>query len=134
MTSKELFNLTQDLVEIIEIAKIEARSIKMPNCEKEFRFVHCGDKEYINPKYISFEAQCQIIQLGKFVKMYPTITNEDLAMILIENRSNCGIMLDAFNTIPNFVEEARSHKEEKHLLFLYFGIKQTIEKENNLSY
>ena len=133
MNSKELFNLTQDLIEMMEIAKVEASTIKIEENVDGYHFVHCGEQEYINPKYISFLEQRQITQLGKFIRMYPTLTEEDLAVLLTDNRSRYPVIYDVMCTIPNLIEEAKSHNEDKHLPYIYLGFKRAREKENGIN-
>ena len=60
MTNEKLFDLTDELLDKMEIAKEEAKELKMQIGDKDFPFVHIEEKEYVNPKYLPFEYQIQI--------------------------------------------------------------------------
>lgn len=131
MTNEKLFNLVDELLERMEIAKKEAEGLKMNSCDTQFPFVHVGDKEYVNPKYLSFEDHCKIVQLYKFLKEYSEIKEEDLIKILYINKTRFAVLIEVQKLIPNLVQECRMHNDEKYIPFLYFGLMQN--KENNIN-
>ena len=131
MTNEKLFDLTEELLERMEFAKEEAKELKMQIGDKDFPFVHVGEKEYVNPKYLSFEYQIQIIALNRFVKEH-NIKQEDLNKILSMCKTRFSVLIDLNKTIPNLVQEIKNHKDEKFIPYFYFGLKNTIEKENTI--
>ena len=133
MRNEKLFDLVQELLERMEIAKKEAQDIKMNDGDSMFYFVHCGENEYVNPNFLSFVDQCKIIQLTKFLKEHPEIKDEDLKTMLWMHKMRCGILIDVYNTVENLITEARTHNDEKYISYLYFGLKQNQQKENNTS-
>lgn len=131
MTNEKLFDLTDELLDKMEIAKEEAKELKMQIGDKDFPFVHIEEKEYVNPKYLPFEYQIQIIALTRFVKEH-NIKQEDLNKILSMCKTRFSVLIDLNKTIPNLVQEIKNHKDEKFIPYFYFGLKNTIEKENEI--
>ncbi|MBO5955014.1 MAG: hypothetical protein J6Q13_03510 [Clostridia bacterium] len=131
MTNEKLFNLTDELLEKIEVAKEQAKELKILSGDKDFPFVHIGEKEYVNPKYLPFEYQIQIIALNRFVKEH-NIKQEDLNKILSMCKTRFYVLIDVNKIIPNLVQEIKAHKDEKFIPYFYFGLKNTMEKENTI--
>ena len=131
MTNETLFNLTEELQQRIEIAKQNAKRLEVKSGDIHFPFVHIGDKEYINPKYLPFEYQLQIIQLGEFLREHCEIKQEDLNKILTRCKTRFAVLVDVNRVVENLVKEFRLNKDEKHVPYLYFGLKQN--KENNIN-
>lgn len=130
MTYEKLFNLAEELLERMEIAKKEAQDIKMNACDYGFYFVHCGDKEYVNPKYLSFENHCKIVQLCKFLNDHKKITNDDLIKILKMNKSRFEILIEVYEVVPNLADLARMKNDEKFISYLYAGNKFNTKELN----
>ena len=55
MDSKRLFDLCIELIERMEIAHKEAQLIHMGEGDSDLFFIHDGDRELVNPRYLSFE-------------------------------------------------------------------------------
>ena len=130
MTNEKLLELEKELLERMEVAKFDSIDLEINPLDYEFAFVHVGDKEYVNPKYISFADQLKIVQLIKFVKAHENLKEEDLLKILWKGKMQFGFLIDVCETIPNIMQEINSHKDEKHIAYLYFGLKNTTGKEN----
>ena len=58
---------------------------------------------------------------------------EDLDKILGMCKTRFAVLISVNKVVPNLVVEARLHKEEKHIPFLYFGLKQNKAAENNIN-
>ena len=102
------------------------------NCKKRSgRFVHIGEKEYVNPKYLSFEDHFKIVHLCKLVRENPDMTNQDLEELLNMCVGRFKILIDVHDEVPNLVDEIRHHDDEKYVSYLYFGLKQN--KANNIN-
>lgn len=133
MDIEQIFNLTVELIETVDIAHKEAKNIKIDLGGEFSNFVLCDDKEYVHPKYLTFEQQREIIQLCQFVKMHKSITNEELSEILKGHVSKFNFLKEVVEAIPNFVEEARLHDDYKYMPYTYFNIKYFSGKETQLS-
>ena len=129
LSSKEVFDLAQELLDRMDIAIKEAEGLKVNECDKVFPFVHIGDNEYVNPKYLSFDDHFKIVQLCKFVRKNKELGSEDLNSILSMNESRFGVLLDVNKVIPNLVDEIRVHDDEKYISYMYFGLRQSKVKE-----
>ena len=132
MTNEKLFRLTEELLDCMEIAIENAQGLKVNELDKVFAFVHVGDKEYVNPEYICFEDQQRLIQLKKFVNKYPELNDEDLNKIFSMCKTRFAFLIEVQKVIPNLIHEINSHKDDKHIAYLYFGLKKTMEKENSI--
>ena len=133
MTSEKIFEYAQELIGYMDIAQKEAEGLKMNPGDSEFIFVHIGNKEYVNPKYLSFVDHYKIVQLGKFLRNNPSVDDEALTQILSMNKSRFSILIEVQKVIPNLVQEMRTHKDEKFISYLYFGIKFGAQKENSIN-
>ena len=131
MTNEKLYDLTQELQQRIEIAKQDAKGLEVKSGDMLFPFVHVGDKEYVNPKFLPFEYQFQIIQLGEFLKEHREVKQEDLNKILTMCKTRFAVLVDVNKVVENLVREFRANTDEKHVPYLYFGLKQN--KENNIN-
>ena len=129
MSNEKLFELTEELLEIMECAKERAKSLEMFKGDVDFPFVHIDDKEYVNPKYLPFAYQIQIIALNRFVKQH-NLKQEDLNKILGMCKTRFAVLIDVNKTIPNLVKEIKTHKDEKFIPYFYFGLKQNQKEEN----
>ena len=132
MTNEKLLELEKELLERMEVAKFESIDLQMNPLDYEFAFVHVGDKEYVNPKHISFADQLKIAQLIKFVKSHENLNEEDLIKILWKGKMHFAFLIDVCETIPNIMQEIRTHKDEKYIAYLYFGLKQTKDRETSM--
>ncbi len=129
MTNEKLFELTEELLERIEYAKQEAKGLNVNSRDVMFPFVHIEDREYVNPKYLPFESQVQIIALKRFVKEH-NLKQEDLNKILSMCKTRFSILIDVNKTIPNLVQEIKTHNDEKFIPYFYFGLTQNKKEEN----
>lgn len=132
MTNDKLFDLTYELLDAMEEAIENSKDLEVAKADMVFAFVHAGDKEYVNPNYISFEDQQKLIQLKKFVKKHPELSDVDLKQMFWLFKTEFAFFIEVQNVIPNLIAEINAHKDDKHLAYLYFGLKQTIEKENEI--
>lgn len=130
MTDQKIFDLAQELLEHMDVAKQEAEGLKINPADSEFVFVHIGDKEYVNPKYLSFVDHYKIVQLGKFLRNNPSVDDEILTKVLSLNKERFSILIEVQNNVPNLVQEIKAHDDEKYISYLYFGIKFGQHKEN----
>ena len=115
MTDKEVFDLAQELLGHMDIAAKEAKGLKINPGDSEFVFVHIGNKEYVNPKYLSFVDHYKIVQLGKFLRNNPDVDDKVLKRILTLNKSRFSILIDVCEKINNLVQEIKSHDDEKYI-------------------
>ena len=129
MSNETLFELTEELLEELEVAKQQAKSLEMCKADADFPFVHISEKEYVNPKYLPFECQIQILALNRFVKQH-NLKQENLNKILSMCKTRFAVLIDLNKTIPNLVKEIKMHKDEKFIPYFYFGLKQTKNEEN----
>ena len=125
-----VFNLLPEVTERMVYASVEAEKLGNKDFDDSFNFVHIDDKEYINPKLISFENQFKIIAFYRFLKDHPNITNRTLKEIIAYYPYE--IIKDVCKIIPNIIEECKTHNDEKYIPYLYFGLKQS--QENKLTY
>ena len=128
MTNEKLFGLTEELLERVEIAKKEARLLKVNPEDKKFPFIHIGEKEYVNPKYLPFEYHCQFVQLFKFVRDYEGLKQEDLNKILSMCKTRFAVLINLNNVVENLVKEIRAHNDEKYISYMYFGLNKNKEE------
>lgn len=132
MTNEKLYNLTYELLDLMENAIENAENLKVSEADMVFAFVHAGDKEYVNPNYISFEDQLKLIQLKNFVKKHPELSDEDLKQIFWLFKTEFAFFIDVQNVIPNLIAEINAHKDDKHVAYLYFGLTQTKDRETSM--
>ena len=128
-----VFDLLPELAERMAEASIQAQEMKNIKCDSEFYFVHIGDKEYVNPKHMSFEDQLKIMQFVEFLKKHPTVNKRTLKEIFAMS-GRFELLKDLCKIIPNVIEEANTHDDEKYIPYLYFGLKQTYQNQNMLNY
>ena len=133
MTNEKLFYLTQELLERMEIAKKEAADLDKKFVESDLSFVHIEDKEYVNPKLLPFVDHFKIVQLCKFLCFHNEIKEDDLLKILRMNKLRFQTLIKLKNVIPNLIDEARKHKDEKYISYLYVGLNQNNKKEKGLN-
>lgn len=131
MSNEKLFTLIEELLERMEIAKQEAKCLKVNSNDLKLQFVHVGDKEYVNPQFLPFEHHCQYVQLFKFLKEHNEVKQEDLDKILSMCKTRFAVLIEVNKVVPNLVQEYRLHDDEKYISYLFFGLKQN--KENNIS-
>lgn len=129
MSNEKLFNLIEELLEKMEMANEEAKNLEIFKGDVDFPFIHVGEAEYVNPKYLPFEYQVQIIALNRFVKQH-NLKQEDLNKILSMCKTRFAVLIDVNKTIPNLVKEIKTHKDEKFIPYFYFGLKQNKKEEN----
>ena len=127
---ESVFDLLPELTERMAEATIQAHLIRGIKCDNEFYFIHIGDKEYVNPQYLSFEDQFKIIEFVRFLKEHPNLNNRTLKEIFAQG-DKFYLLKDVYKTIPNILCEARSHDDEKYIPYLYFGLKQTCKNMLN---
>ena len=133
MNGERIFNLCIELIERMEVANKEGKTIKMKDVDKDFFFVHDGEKEYVNPRYLSFEKHCEIKQLSDFVRLHADIDDEILKEILKMNKTRLQFLIEVQSVVPNLVEEIRNHDDERYVSYLYATNKMYSEKQNSLS-
>lgn len=122
MTTEELFNYVNELIEMVAVARVEAQNLKVPEGWEKSVFIHIGDKHYVNPKIVPFQLHCEIVQLCKFVRAHKDLTEEDLRKILSKNKFYFGGLLKVQKKIGNLIQEIYLKDEEKHVPFLYGNI------------
>jgi len=132
MDIKEIFDFSIELFERMIIAHNDAKSIEINKGGDGKVFVHCGDKEYINPNLVSFSKQQEIIQLCQFLKLYPNLTDQDLENILNCNKLKFTFLKEVVGSIPNFVDEARNHEDYKYIPYTYLNTLFFADNVNNV--
>ena len=133
MTKEKLNELVEELKTRISFAKEEAKGIKINLKAAGLHFVHYNKKEFVHPNYISFDKQLEIIQLGKLLRKHQDITEEDLYELLNQDDSEFKFLAEVVSTIPNFIEEARGHEDDKYLPYTYFNKVLFSSKAENVS-
>lgn len=130
MTTEELFAYAEELYGRMKLAGKEAAELKTMNIEEPgIYFVHCGDKEYVNPKLLPFENHFMIVQFGEFIRLNKNLRYQDILKILNQNENMFSFLKDVLYVMPNIVEEARRKHDEKFLSYMYWGLKnQSVNK------
>lgn len=129
---ERVYDLLPVLNDRMKLATTEAQKIKKIKCDHVLNFVHIGDKEFINPKHISFEDQLKIIGFVNFVKEHPDIDTRTIKEIFALGRGFT-ILKEVYKLIPNFIEECLNHDDEKYIPYLYFGLKQNQHNEHKVN-
>lgn len=132
MDCKRVFDLSVELIERMDIAHKEAQFIHMGEGDRDLFFIHDGDRELVNPRYLSFEKHCEIVQLSKFVRQCRDIDSESLKKILGMNKTKFQFLIEVESVVPNLVEEIRGHEDEKYISYLYAANKMFSNKEKGL--
>ena len=134
MEGKRIFDLAEELIDWLKIAHVDASKVKIEKGSDNLFFVHDGDKEYVNPKYLSLDKQFEINQLADFVRLHNDIDEDSLKKILCQNRTMFQFLMEVISVVPNFVQESRSHTDEKYLSYTYAANKMyPVEKETGLT-
>ncbi len=129
---ESVFDLLPELAKRMTEASIKAQEMQDIQCDNEFYFVHIGDKEYVNPKYISFEDQFKIIEFVRFIKEHPNLTNRTLKELFAQG-DKFDLLQDVYKIIPNIIDEIKIHEDEKYIPYLYFGLKRNQQYVNNVN-
>ena len=122
---EETFAYMEELYGRIKIANAEANELKNKQIEETgMYFVHCGDKEYVNPKLLSFEHHFMLVQFGDFIRTNNKLRYQDILKILNQNKRMFDFYIDVMFVVPNIVNEARKNSDEKFLSYMYWGLKK----------
>lgn len=122
---EEIFAYVEELYGRIKFARMEANKMKNKQIETTgMYFVHCEDKEYINPELLPFEQHFMLVQFGDFIRMNNKLRYQDILKILNQNKSMFEFFIDAMFVVPNIVNEARKNSDEKFLSYMYWGLKR----------
>ena len=122
MTNEKLFDLVEELIEMVKVARLEATDLNVPLGWEKSVVLHIGEKQYVNPKIVPFQLQCEIIQLCNFVRAHKELTEDDLHQILITNKFYLGELLKVQKKVGNLIQEIYCKNEEKHVPLLYANI------------
>ena len=125
MRLERIFDLSNELLERMEIAKKEASLIKIDQGNESFHFVHAGDKEYINPKILPLVDHCKIVQLTKFLRENEDVDKKILDKILSMNKTRFEVLIDVVKYVPFILDVVKDNKDEKFMSYLYIGNKMT---------
>ena len=134
MNKEKLQELIKELIERINLANTRALTMKIPVGQESNTFLHDGDTHFVNPKVLPFHIYCDIVELYRFVKQYPKMTDEELYFILTSNEFYFRNLRRVYEKVPNLLKEFKSKNEEKHVPYLYANVLMTekIEKKSTL--
>ncbi|MBQ9795335.1 MAG: hypothetical protein IJW36_00030 [Clostridia bacterium] len=119
MVNEKLRDLVKELIERIKYAKIEAGKMSVPKEQEGNTFIHDGDKHFVHPSIVPFDVHCEIVELFKFVRKYPNISDHELKFILSSNEFYFHNLKQVYQKVPNLLKEFFVKNEEKHVPFLY---------------
>ena len=97
MENEKLFDLVEELIEMVKVARLEATDLNVPVGWEKSVVLRIGEKQYVNPKIVPFQLQCEIIQLSKFVRAHKELTEDELHQILVTNKFYLGELLKVQN-------------------------------------
>lgn len=128
MTNDKLTQLANELLAKMKKAKNEANNLKMNPSDKGLRFVHIENKEYVNPEFLSFAKQLEIVELREFLMQYEEVHEEELKKIFSLYQTEFEFLSEVMGLIPNFIHEIKKH-DEKYIAYSFIGIQQNIQQE-----
>ena len=114
--------MSKELIGKVKQARDLASKIKVDETEQT-NFVHIDGKIYMNQKLFPISNHFEVVALCEFIKEHEEIDADTLDSILLCNAFYFSLLKDVFDTIPNLIEEVRSHDDEKYIPFQYVGMK-----------